>query len=77
MNQFTNNVSLLIIGRVFLFVVIYIVSTTYFLPRGIQSFMEWKKNGQIKLLEKSINLFSAGVFFLVYLLVKFVSRYGL
>jgi hypothetical protein len=39
--------------------------------------MEWKKNGQIKLLEKSINLFSAGVFLLVYLLVKFVSRYGL
>ena len=77
MDQFTSNIHFLTVGKILLFIAIYVVSTAYFLPRGIQSFIEWKEKGHIKLLEKSISLCVAGVFLLVYLLIKFVTSYGI
>lgn len=69
---FMNNIALLEMIKVFIFVGSFVFATAYLLPRGIIFFFKWKDAKKSIYLSISITSFAVGMLMLIYLSVFFI-----
>jgi hypothetical protein len=67
-----NNIALLEVMKILVFVGSIVFSTAYLLPRGIIFFLRWKNTQKHIDLSISITSFVVGIFMLIYFTIFFV-----